>query len=235
VQTPPAPPPPPPPSPLGYAERSSTGALPANLRAVALLVPNVLAVMVLFLPMRGGSAPIDAIVDYVRELIRSGRQPRGSMTWDALVTGPFLLAIPLALWTIRLSIAPRPRVAERAIAWSMTLASLCMTMLCIGYCIVLDAYRFWPAAGAAIVVLALASIAVAMLWRLRNAWPTALLAMTGAWAANTTLTMFVVLSRTPLQFGAAMGLSVVVLQIAIGAICVRRWHAATATAGITPG
>src|SRR5215207_5313051 len=129
---------------------------------------------------------------------------------EALITGPFLLAIPLALWTVRLALAPRPRPAEQWVAWSMTLASMTMTMLCLVYCTFGGNFRrFAPAILVTLIVIACSATAVTMLWRLRRAWPLALLAMTAAWAANTTLTMLVVLSHAPWRGGIIFGLLVV--------------------------
>src|SRR5688500_17264784 len=84
---------------LGYAGDSSIVAIPANLRASPLLLPNVLAAAVLFLHLHGSDAPIEPIIDYARQLLRLG-PPSATSTWEAMITGPFLLAIPLALWTL---------------------------------------------------------------------------------------------------------------------------------------
>ena len=74
--------------PLGYAERSSAAALPANVRGWPLLAPNMLAVIVLFIPLHGGDAPINAVADYAKYMVRGRGQRPGPMTWDAMITGP---------------------------------------------------------------------------------------------------------------------------------------------------
>jgi hypothetical protein len=141
-----------------------------------------------------------------------------------MITGPFLLAIPLALWTVRLSLAPRPRAAERAVAWSVTLASMTMTILCMGYCLATGPRRFWVPIVVAIAVLGVASSGVSALWRMRRAWPTPLIAMTGAWAVNATLTMAVLRTHAPWSVGIVAGLLAIVLQLIIGVACVSRWR-----------
>jgi len=224
------------PTTLGYAhDPSAPPALPAAVSAWPLLVPNVIAIVVLFLPLHSSSPPIGPVADYARETFRTHGHAAGHFRWDALITGPFLLAIPLALWTARLSFAPRPRAIERIIAWSLTLASLLMTLLCLGYCVATGPGRFGPAVAATSVILACGASGVLLLWRVRRAWPAALLAMTAAWAANTTLTTFVVLSHAPWRFGIVLGLLVVAAQLIIGIVCVCRWRAAAATTALKPG
>jgi hypothetical protein len=210
--------------PLGYADGSSAAALPAHVRATPLLAPNLIALLVLFLPQLDGKSPLGPVFQYATQLIRTRGQPSSNVTWEAMITGPFLLAVPLALWTLRLSLAPRPRPAERAIAWSVTLASSAMTILCLGYCTALGPRRFWAPIVMAILVLAAASCGVAALWQLRRAWPTALIAMTGAWAVNATLAICVLLTHARWTVGIEAGLLAIVLQLIIGFACVRRWR-----------
>jgi len=211
-------------APLGYAESASTATLPQHIRATPLLAPNLLALLVLFLPLLSGETPLAPVERYVRELVRTRAQPHGSVRWEAMITGPFLLAIPLALWTIRLSRAPRPRAAERAAAWSVTLASITMTILCMGYCMAGSSRRFWLSILITMVVLGAAAWGVAALWRLRRAWPTALIAMTGAWAVNAILTMSILLTHAPWSVGIVAALLAIAAQIIVGIVCVSRWR-----------
>ena len=211
-------------APLGYAGSSSTGALPQHIRATPLLVPNLLALLVLFLPLLSGETPLAPVERYAGELISKRAQPQNHVKWDALITGPFLLAIPLALWTIRLCLAPRARAAERAVAWSVTLVSITMTILCMGYCLATGPRRFWLPMLIAIVVLGASSCGVAALWRLRRAWPTALIAMTGAWATNATLTISILRTHAPWTAGVVAGLLAIVAQFIVGVACIARWR-----------
>src|SRR4051812_19528193 len=80
-------------APLGYAESSSAPALPKRVRATPLLAPNLLALLVLFLPLLSAETPLAPVERYVRELIGSRAQPHGNVRWEAMITGPFLLAI----------------------------------------------------------------------------------------------------------------------------------------------
>jgi hypothetical protein len=213
---------------LGYAREASNAATPVGVRPTALAVPNLIAVSVLFMPMHGGGAPIESVVAYAELLMRLRAAPGDPPTWEALITGPFLLAIPLAVWTIRLAVAPRPRGAERAIAWSLTLTSLTMTLLCVAYCASLGQRRFVLPVAATLVVLGVGAACLAMLWPLRRAWPAPLLAMTTAWAANTTLTALVVVSHQPWRAGSVVGLLVVLAQLVLMIVCARRWRGAAA-------
>jgi hypothetical protein len=153
-----------------------------------------------------------------------------------MITGPFLLAIPLAVWTLRLTVAPRPHAAERAVAWSLTLTSLVMTLLCMGYCLSLRQPRFILPIAVTLVVIGMVAACVLWLWRMRRAWPPALLGMTGAWAANTTLTSLVLLSRLQSQVGIVVALLVVLAQLALLVVCAWHWgRAGAAPVALTRG
>src|SRR5689334_8192773 len=116
-------------SPLAYAHGAP---LPlANVRPLLLLLPNLLAVVVLFLPISYDDPPIKPILQYAERHVL--KQNVRSDIWEAFITGPFLLAVPLAAWTIRLSIAPRAGRRESIIAWSITITSLTMTLLAMCY------------------------------------------------------------------------------------------------------
>src|SRR5689334_6779278 len=87
---------------LAYAQGSRAAMI--DIRPHALLIPNLAAVVVCFLPISYGESPIGPIVSYVRHFFGStGR----SDIWETFITGPFLLSIPLAIWTIRLCVQPR--------------------------------------------------------------------------------------------------------------------------------
>src|SRR5262249_53365927 len=101
---------------LGYAQ-GSRGSY-SDVRPLALLLPNLLALVVPFLSVSGDDPPIGPILDYARHLFRPGSRSPVDI-WEAFITGPFLLAIPLAIWTVRLSIQPRARRMESIAAWSM--------------------------------------------------------------------------------------------------------------------
>ena len=217
-------------TPLGYAESASPAALPSQIRAWPLLVPNVMTLSILFLPLVNGEGPIAPVFRYVAYWFRNHRYPPSGFTWEAMITAPFLLAIPLALWTIRLSLAPRPRRIERIIAWSITLVSLTMTLLCCAYCLVLGPRRFGIPVLASVFVLAISATGLSLLRHLRHAWPVALLAMTAAWALNATLTLLVLLSHTKWVAGMVAIAITVLAQIIVGIICICRWRSVTPAA-----
>jgi hypothetical protein len=199
------------------------------VRATPLAVPNLIAVAVLLMPLHSGGAPVESIVNYARLLVQLRAGPGGSETWEALITGPYLLAIPLAAWTLRLTVAPHPRQAERAIAWSLTLVALVMTLLCLAYCASLNQRRFALPVAATLAVLGAAAIWLPALWSMRRAWPAALLAMTTAWAANATLTTLVVASHQPWETGGVVALLVVLAQLVVMIVCACRWRTTTTT------
>ena len=206
---------------LAYAQGAR--GLQSAVPPIALLLPNAAAIFVLFLPISGNDPPIEPIVSYARHLMGSAGR---SNIWEAFITGPFLLAIPLALWTIRLSIRPRARRLESIAAWSMAGSALAMTLLACGYAILHSGRTraFIPAVAAAMVILLAGAIAI---WTLRHfllAYPPALLAMTAVYAANTTLTVLVVRTHSPWQVGSGMGAIVVIGQIAASAYLMFRWR-----------
>jgi hypothetical protein len=190
---------------------------------IALLLPNAAAIFVLFLPISGNDPPIEPIVSYARHVMGSGGR---SNIWEAFITGPFLLAIPLALWTIRLSIRPHARRLESIAAWSMAGSALAMTLLACGYALSLSGKirGFIAAVAAAMAILIAGAIALWMLRHLLLAYPPALLAMTAVYAANTTLTVLVVRTHNPWQVGSWMGMIVVIAQIAASAYLMFRWR-----------
>jgi hypothetical protein len=206
---------------LAYAQ--GPDGLQSAVPPIALLLPNFAAIVVLFLPISGNDPPIEPIVSYARHLMGNGGR---SNIWEAFITGPFLLAIPLALWTIRLSIHPRARRLESIAAWSMAGSALAMTLLACGYALALSGKTrgFIAAVAAAMAILIAGAIA---LWTLRHfllAYPPALLAMTAVYAANTTLTVLVVRTHSPWQVGSWMGTIVVIGQIGASAYLVFRWR-----------
>jgi hypothetical protein len=211
---------------LNYAGEASAVGLSAAVRATPLVIPNLIAVCLLFMPLHSGGPPVDSVINYARLLVRLRGQPGGGATWEALITGPFLLAIPLGVWTLRLAVAPRPRDVERTIAWSLTLTSIVMTLLCVAYCAWLGQRRFILPIAATLAVLGLAVACLSRLWPIRRAWPVALLAMTAAWAANTTLTSLVVVSHQTWRAGSVIGLLVVIAQLGMMIVCVVRWRGA---------
>ena len=212
-------------TPLGYAESPSSAALPSHVRAWPLVVPNLMALGLLIIPV-ASEYVVRPPFRYAAEWIRTRHYPDSATTWDAMVTAPFLLAIPLALWTVRLSARPRPRPIERIIAWSMTIVSLAMTLLCIGYCVWLGVGRFRLALIVSIVVLILSATEMMML-PMRRAWPGALLAMTLTWASNASLVACVLLSYSELSGGIAACFLTAAAQLIVGAVCVRRWRMIT--------
>ena len=189
----------------------------ADVRPVALLLPNLAAIAVCFLPINGDDPPIGPILEYIGRFTGS----RGhSNIWEAFITGPFLLSIPLAIWTIRLCIRPRIRRRESIIAWAMTTTALTMTLIAAGYTTLLIARyrRFAVAVLASLAILVAGAMAV---WRLRAwkfAYPPALLAMTAVYAANVVLTILVVTSHAPWQSGSIGGAIVVAGQVLASAL-----------------
>ena len=212
---------------LGYAGEAAGDVLPASARPRALAVLNLIAVSVAFLPLHMGGAAVESITKYAGLLMRLRGRPGASETWEAMITGPYLLAIPLAAWTFRLAVAPRPHRAERAIAWSLSLVSLVMTLLSVAYCASLGHRRFVLPIALTMGVLGVGIACLAMLRPLRRAWPAALLAMTTAWAASTTLVTLVVVSHQPWQTGGVVGALVVVAQVVVMIVCAVRWRGLT--------
>jgi len=208
---------------LAYAQVPANAAA-LRVRPFALLLPNLLAVVVLFLPMSSNDAPIGPIVEYVRHHVF--KQNIRSDIWEAFITGPFLLAIPLAAWTIRLCIRPATSRREVITAWAITLTALAMTFFATAYVIYLipKMHGFVWAASATAVILAAGAAA---LWFLRSmilAYPAALLAMTLVYCADVTLTILVVLVHTRWQTGSVLGLIVVGAQLVAMIFLFFRWR-----------
>jgi hypothetical protein len=213
---------------LAYAQGSSHASL-IDIRPHALLIPNLAAVVVCFLPISYGESPIGPIVSYVGHYF--GRTGHWDI-WEAFITGPFLLSIPLAIWTIRLCVQPRSTRREAIVAWSITLTALTMTLLACGYAAVVGGKHplFLVAVLAALAILVAAAVAVWTLRIARSAYPPALLAMTAVYAANATLTLLIVLTHSPLESGSVAGTIVVVAQLIALAVLYRGWRDAGAGA-----
>jgi hypothetical protein len=207
---------------ISYAQPLSGAVAPA-IRPTLLLVPNLLAVAVLFLRFTNNQSPFEVLVDYARTIRGGGR---GRDLWDAMVTGPFLLAFPLAAWTLRLTHSPSTRRAERTTAWGVTCASAALTLVVSGFCATQLAKepRFTSALIATLLLLALGAAGAWSLRRLMWSYAPALLAMTAAYAANATMTTLVVLSHHRWMPGSVVGAIVVIWQIVATAILFRRWR-----------
>jgi hypothetical protein len=212
---------------LNYAGGEATSLeLPAGLRPTPLLIPNVIALIVLVLPIHNDDTPLSPILDWVARL-GSGGGP-SLLLMDALLTGPFLLAIPLAAWTVRLCLTRLrpPAAAETWTALSVTLTALTMLVICLGYCVFGQPRQFGGAAAGGAAILAVGAGGLWTTRHLRRQYPLALLAMTTAWAANATLTTLVVVAHAAWRFGTVVAMVVVAAQIAGGIACVRRWRPA---------
>jgi hypothetical protein len=208
---------------LAYAHGPAHAAV-LRVRPFALLVPNLLAVVVLFLPISGNDGPLGPIMEYVRRHVL--KENIRSDIWEAFITGPFLLALPLALWTIRLCIRAAANRREVIAAWGITLTALAMTLFATGYVTYLipKMHGFVRAASATVAILAAGAAA---LWCLRStlfAYPAALLGMTIVYCADVTLTIFVVLAHSPWQTGSVLGLIVVAAQLAALIFLFTRWR-----------
>jgi hypothetical protein len=199
--------------PIAYAQG------PAEVRRAVprptwLVLPNVLAMSFLFQHYVDDTI-MQSLLGFARNLFPS---TRGHELWDAMLCAPFLLSIPLALWTIRLAIWPTPRKLERSIAWAISCASVGVTLIMIAYAGFVK--MFQPAAVAVVVFII---VSVWVIWTTRH-WMTsylpALLAMTAAHVANTLLTMLVVLSHSERNLSVEFTLLVVAAQITASAILI---------------
>jgi hypothetical protein len=140
--------------------------------------------------------------------------------WDAMLCAPFLLGIPLALWTLRLAIRPTPSKFERSAAWAASCASIAVTLILLIYAAY--ARRFMFAATASVVLLFICALVIWSVRDLSSTYLPSLLAVTAAHAVNTLLTMLVIVSHSEWNFAIVFTLLVVASQIiASGLLLVR--------------
>jgi hypothetical protein len=215
---------PPPPQVVAYAQPVDGAAVSEPIRPLALLAGNVLAVVLPFVKFTQSESPFDVIVGYARNF--SSRGVRAPQLWDAMITAPFLLALPLAGWTVRLCRLPRASRAQRGVAWGVTCSSAAVTAVVTGYCgtQLWQHPRFVPAFLTTLTILALTAVAVRSLRRVMWSYAPALLAMTGASAANTAMTVLVVVSHQRWNAGTVIGAAVVLLQLGGAAVVYFRWR-----------
>jgi len=208
---------------LAYAQGPEHAAV-LVIRPFALLLPNLLALAVLFLPISGEDPPIGPIIEYVR--LHVFKENVHSSIWEAFITGPFLLAIPLAAWTIRLCIRPAARRREVIAAWAINLTALAMTLFAATYAahLIPTFHGFLAAVSAAAVILIVGAVALWFLRSMRFTYPAALLAMTMVYCANVTLTILVVLAHSSWQTGSVLGVIVVAAQLAAMIFLFMRWR-----------
>src|SRR3954469_25023369 len=115
------------PIPIAYAQGATFQR--AVVRPTWLVIPNLLAVSFLFLPYIGDTV-FDELIKFAQHLFPA---VRGHELWDAMICAPFVLSIPLALWTMRLAIRPTPKKFERSIAWAASCASIAVTLITFAY------------------------------------------------------------------------------------------------------
>jgi hypothetical protein len=212
------------PQPIAYAQPVDAAVVSESIRPVALLAGNVLAVLLPFVKFTPSESPFDVIVEYAGHF--PGHGVRSVHFWDAMITAPFLLAFPLAVWTLRLCIFPRPSRATRGAAWGVTCSSAAITAVVVGYCAMqLSAKpQFVPAFVTTLAILILTVIAVWSLRRSMYSYAPPLLAMTGAFAANAAMTVLVVVSHQTWAVGTVVGAIVVAFQLIGGCVVWRSWR-----------
>jgi len=144
-----------------------------------------------------------------------------------MLFSPFLLSVVLAAWSIRLSIAfqrssVRTRSGERTVAYSLSLASLSMTLLAMAY-MLSHGLEFWLAEMAGIGTMALGASAV---WALRGkvpGYPAPLIVMTTAWVSNALMTLCVLPVHHAWNSAGTAGLLIVSCQTGATIVAVIVW------------
>jgi hypothetical protein len=201
-------------APLGYAGGVAT-ADSFTRRPWALVLPNLIAIAVLFLPVTETEPPIRPLARYAGALFH--RQVQSTNVAEALLTAPFLLPIPLAVWTIRLAITARSRWWERLAAWCATATAVGMTLIACAYCLYLSIRRqpwFLLAVGVALPLLVASAVTVRRSWRAGARSQAALFAATLAYATNTIMTVFIVRAHFQWAAGSVLGAVVSAAQLA---------------------
>ncbi len=202
--------------PLSYAHVAPK--LTTKVRPSVLMVPNLAAVMTIFLKLTGSESPFDVISTAVFSGISTQH------FWEGMLTAPFLLSIPLVLWTGRLCLRPHVRKTERIIASCVSITAGAMTVLAIGYCGYLSIGNSRFAVPMAIASMAVVVLAVS-LWKLMpfvETYVPAFFAMTGAFATNTLLTVLVVTQHSAWRFGSIFDLTVAIAQFIAMIVLVRQ-------------
>src|SRR4051812_39667056 len=161
------------------------------VRPTLLIVPHVLAMGLMFMRFATDS-PLEVLRKFVLGLFNRGGPP--FLLWDAMLVGPFLMALPLAVWTIRLMFPPPPSRGERAAAWSVAAAMLAPLLLVLGY-ITTRLPTFVIGFAGGIAALAVGAAYVASLRRLMWSYVPALAALSIVYVANVTLTVLIVLPK----------------------------------------
>jgi hypothetical protein len=202
---------------ISYA-RPVGGVTTMPVRPTWLIVPHVLALALIFVPFANDS-PLQVLTRFVQGFRRGGPP---FLFWDAMVTGPFLLALPLAVWTVRLMFPPPPSRGERGAAWAVVCAMLAPLLLVMGF--VLTRFpQFVIALTGTVVVLIVGAAYVASLRRLAWSYVPALAAMSFAYLANTVLVVLIVLGRGPVG-GPLAGAIFILLEAIALLILWLRWR-----------
>jgi hypothetical protein len=207
-------------TPISYAQLGE----PLILAKPFVMLPgNLAAIVMIFVKLTQTQSPFDVLVAFVRNASR-GNVSSGEF-WDAIITSPFLLSIPLAAWTVRLCFNPIAGKSERAVVSSLSVASMTMTLLAAGYCVVhlFKEPRFIVPGLGSLVVLA---IFLLMLWKvsgLRSTYLPALVVITGAFATNLLLTVLLVLTNPSWASGLMIGLLIGVTQLLATGFMVRKY------------
>jgi hypothetical protein len=212
--------------PISYARPSFQIAV--DVRPAALLAVNLAAIVTLFLRLTNTQSPLAALVASLRE-----GPPNAARFWDSMLTAPFLLSIPLALWTARLCLRPMVGPSERIVAWCITGVSMTMTLFAVGYCTVLSitSGRFFAATVVSYIALSVLGLALVRLRWLFATYVPVLVAMTGSFAINTILTVLVVLTHSPWRVGSMVDLLVALAQFVAMMILVQQYRTAQGRAG----
>jgi hypothetical protein len=175
---------------LAYAEPSPP--TPRSAWSAIFFLASLPAVAAIFVSFSSGTSPLEVLTEFAD----SAREGRLDNQWGlTLVAVPFTLAIPLALWHLRMLIVPGTTRAERVTAY--VLAGLCAAMT-----IFMGSSAFWEGPGgwfdtvriaSSIPVVAGGAFAVRYAWKHAAAAPhvPAVLAMIVAHAANAVMLLLV--------------------------------------------
>jgi hypothetical protein len=194
-----------------------------RIRPLWLLIPNLLAVVPLFLSFTNDDSLLEIVIRGMKQLTRF------AYDIDSIGIGGLFAAIPTALWTIALMKNPhRPRW-EILTAWAIAFCALLLLTFICGYCLT---SRGAPTAYRVAVVVSLSILLVTVIcaWsihELRSEYPPALLTLTGIYNANMMLLLVISMARKgSLLSGPIIGAVVIILQIAGSAAMLARWRKA---------
>jgi len=184
----------------------------------------------MFLPIAGDS-PMAALTHSIRRLWTI----KQAASWaEVMILSPFLLSIVLSAWSAWLAVRSRsigyhtPR-GVRIVAYCCGLASVSMTLLAL-------AYTLWN--GMEFIVADVGAVAVIVLgggamWAMRSTpgYPMSFIALSSAWAANSTMAMFVVVVHHGRTWAYVVAAVLVAIYIAGTAVAVVIWRLDSSSSG----